>query len=300
VRPQVVYIMGAGRSGSTVLGVVLGNCKRVFYAGELDAWLFKEGCSNFDGPERATFWEAIATAVPEGAELYGTSARRYIEHSVAPARALRGKRKLRRRYRHVAEHLYQALGERSGAAWIVDTSHYPLRAREMQKVNGIDLYLLFLSRRPESVVSSFSKRDVDQPARSPLRTNAYLHLTNLLAMLVFLAQPSERRLFLRYEEFAKHPERTVEELLKWLQMDTEVPDLTELHTGLAFQGNRLLRSKHISFRRSEPEASPKRLFTTVAQLPWTILLARLSPRLPDSDMAKGLGARRKAIGVPGQ
>ena len=300
MRPRVVYVMGAGRSGSTVLGVVLGNCEGVFYAGELDAWLFKKGCSNFDGPERAAFWEAIAAAVPEGADLYGTDARRYIEHSAAPARPLRGKRKLRRRYRRVAEHLYQAIAERSGVSWVADTSHYPLRARELQKVNGIDLYLIFLARRPESVVSSFSKRDVDQPARSPLRTNAYLHLTNLLATLVFLAQPRERRLFLRYEEFAEHPEQTVAELLKWLGLDAKVPDLTELRTGLAFQGNRLLRSERISFHRSEPEAGSERPFTTVAQLPWTVLLARLSPRLNDSSMVKRLGARRKVIGAPGQ
>lgn len=33
-RPKVIYVMGAGRSGSTILGVVLGNCTNVFDAGE--------------------------------------------------------------------------------------------------------------------------------------------------------------------------------------------------------------------------------------------------------------------------
>ena len=39
VRPRVIYIMGAGRSGSTILGVSLGNCADLVYAGELDKWL---------------------------------------------------------------------------------------------------------------------------------------------------------------------------------------------------------------------------------------------------------------------
>ncbi len=53
--------MGAGRSGSTTLGVTLGNCAGVLYAGELDNWLARSG-TPLESPERLRFWRAYATS----------------------------------------------------------------------------------------------------------------------------------------------------------------------------------------------------------------------------------------------
>ena len=35
----MIYVMGAGHSGSTILGVALGNCAETLYAGEVEEWL---------------------------------------------------------------------------------------------------------------------------------------------------------------------------------------------------------------------------------------------------------------------
>src|ERR1700676_598924 len=58
-RPKVIYVMGAGRSGSTVLGVALGNCENVFFAGELDKWLVRRGAPNLTDDERTRFWSGV-------------------------------------------------------------------------------------------------------------------------------------------------------------------------------------------------------------------------------------------------
>jgi hypothetical protein len=284
-RPQVVYVMGAGRSGSTVLGVVLGNCDGVFYAGELDAWLRKEGRCNFGGEAREEFWSEVASEVEEGPSLFGETARRHVEHSTAIFRPHPSRRSLQQRYRRVAEALYGAIAERSGCGIIVDTSHYPLRARQLQRLEGVDLYLLYLVRDPESVVASFSKRDVDQPAQSPLKANVYLHLTNLLSTLVFLRQPRQRRLLVRYEDFIAGPEETVGRVLDWLGLEVAFPDPSALETGLAFQGNRLLRSPSIALQRGGRKRTSPRRGTALAQAPWRPvhrLLTSLSARARQS------------------
>ena len=67
-RPKVVYVMGSGRSGSTVLGVTLGNCESVFYAGELDAWLERSGAPILGGLERTRFWKAVREVFPDARE----------------------------------------------------------------------------------------------------------------------------------------------------------------------------------------------------------------------------------------
>ena len=48
-KPKVLYIIGAHRSGSTVLGVTLGNCADMFFAGELHSWLSRGGVPSFGG-----------------------------------------------------------------------------------------------------------------------------------------------------------------------------------------------------------------------------------------------------------
>ena len=62
-RPKVVYESGRGRSGSTILGLALGNCEGTWYcAGEMHLWLGRDGKSPMRGDraERARFWARVA------------------------------------------------------------------------------------------------------------------------------------------------------------------------------------------------------------------------------------------------
>lgn len=278
-RPKVVYVMGAGRSGSTILGVALGNCPGVFYAGELDAWLSRKGVPNFGGEEREDFWERVGASMNGATALYGNRVRRDIEHSsgILRRRPWRRHRELRRRYRQVAEDLYYRIAETANATHIVDTSHYPLRARELQQVDGIDLYLIFLFRSPETVVASFRRKDVDQPSKQRFAANIYLCVTQLLSLFVFLRQRREQRMMLRYEDLVADPRGVLRRLQEWIGVSGEVPDLSALETGVPFQGNRLLRSERVEFRSGRGGSPPSDLVTRALQVPWSLALPRLRP-----------------------
>lgn len=293
MRPKVVYVMGAGRSGSTILGVVLGNCPGVFYAGELDAWFGKEGVPNFGGEERERFWSEVHVAMNGAADLHGSTPRRYIEHSTAilRTRPWGRSRKLRRRYREVLEELYLRIAEASSATHIVDSSHYPLRAREMQQIGGIDLYLIYLVRKPEAVVASFRREDVDQPSKAPVATNLYLYLTHLLGVAVFLRQRRAQRIFLRYEDFLADPDGVLARLQEWIGVAVESPDLESLETGIPFQGNRLLRSPTVEFRAGGGTAQRDWL-TYLLQLPWSLVTPRLKPTAIAAPSRPLAGTRR--------
>src|SRR5690242_15295350 len=87
-RSKVIYVMGAGRSGSTILGVALGNCARCFYAGELDKWLLMSGESMHERaraeagePSEPGIWSRVREDVAAPADLFGRDARSCIEHS---------------------------------------------------------------------------------------------------------------------------------------------------------------------------------------------------------------------------
>jgi hypothetical protein len=281
VRAKVIYVMGAGRSGSTILGLTLGNSEGVFYAGELDAWLPRSGMPQLDDPERERFWAGVREQVSGAEDLFGQVTLRAIERSKSIFRVnlWRQRRRLREPYRRVARQLYEAVCAAAGTDVVVDTSHYPLRARELQAIDGIDLHIVYLMRDPQSVVASFDRRDVAQYSKTPLTTNIYLWLTNLLAVSVFLRQPRERRLFVRYEDFIADPAGAVREITAMAGVHAPTPDFTALRTGLAFQGNRVIRSAEVALEGTVSRPASPSLMTTILQLPWAAVLGRLQPTI---------------------
>jgi hypothetical protein len=193
-RPKVLYVMGVGRSGSTILGVALGNSEGVLFAGELDKWFAREGRPRRDGARLQAFWQDVLGETGDASDVFAARTG-WLERSsgLFDPRKWRARRRLRNRYRGVSEQLFVALARRGQATHVVDTSHYPLRARELQELEGIELYLLWLVRDPHSVVASLGRRDVAERHFGVLAANAYLWLTNLLSLRVFLRQPSATR-----------------------------------------------------------------------------------------------------------
>jgi hypothetical protein len=279
-KPRVIYVMGASRSGTTIFGVTLGNCASIFDAGELMSWLRRSGVPNFEGAERTQFWSGVRDEVAGGADLFGNQAWLCLEHSSSLVRVdrWRSRRRLRPRYRQITEDLYRTVMKASGTRNIVDTSHYPLRVRELQALNGIDLYLIYLVRNPQSVVASFSRRNINQKPMSPFLTNAYLWLTHLLAVLTFLRHPRDRRLFVSYEDFTASPESVLRHIMDRLEIADSLPDFDSLKRGIPFQGNRLLWSDDVLPLRkdSNPEARGLSI-TRILQFPWVAIHSRLRP-----------------------
>jgi hypothetical protein len=291
----VVYVMGSGRSGSTILGVTLGNCEDMFYAGELDTWLPRSGMPILGGVERTRFWKAVRDDVDGAADIFGGDIRRYMERSSVPLRVDRwpARRRLRGRYRRVTEDLYRAISRAADASYIVDTSHFPLRARELQQLDGIDLYLVFLFRDPQGVVASFARlikrRDVVERRLRELSTNANLWVTHLLSVYVFLCHRPDRRMIVRHEDFLADPEGVLRDILRRVDSPARTPDLTALRTGFPLKGNRLIRSEVIAVRRKTPTRPRRSLMTSLLQLPWTVAVSLLSPVAQASERGDGGG-----------
>ncbi len=282
---RVVYVMGAGHSGSTILGAALGNCGGSFYAGEVEEWLARGGEPGLGGEERTEFWRRVGERVDAqaAAELFGPAANRLLERSSAILRVDRwpARRRMRRRYRALARELLGAIAAVAGAERVVDSSHFPLRARELDRTDGIELYLVLVVRDPQDVIASnvraISRREVAERRLRILALNASLWLTHLLSVLVFVRHPRERRVFVRHEDFVAEPEAVLAQILDALGLDAEPADLGALHAGLALMGNKLILSETIAVQRSTRR--PRRFSTVTAlmQAGWPRVFARLQP-----------------------
>ncbi|MEA2153778.1 MAG: hypothetical protein QOI18_2011, partial [Solirubrobacteraceae bacterium] len=268
--------MGAGHSGSTILGVALGNCEGFFYAGELEEWLITGDTPRWALRESQQFWSAVRERVSGGDLLFGSAANRCIERSSAVLRVdlWLERRRLRRRYGEVAERLIDAVAELADARQVVDTSHFPLRARELRTLSGIDLVLVYLVRDPQEVVASnvreLSLHEVAERRWRTLVMNANLCLTQLVSLVVFLTHPRNRRIFVRHEDFLLDPEGVIRQILQTADARVEVPDLARLSVGSPLQGGRLIRAQEVAVRRSRTDVRPvppSSLMTRLVQAP---------------------------------
>jgi Sulfotransferase family len=296
MRPKVLYVMGAGHSGSTILGVALGNCAGFVYTGELEEWLLAAERPRWAAGDRQSFWSAVKDRVHGAEGLFGSVANRCIERSSVVFRIdlWPTRRRILRVYRQVAEEVIAAVADVAGARYVVDTSHFPLRARELQKLNGIELYLVYLVRDPRAVVASnmrdLSPHEVAETRWRAVAMNADLWLTQLVSTCVFLRHPRERRIFVRHEDFLADPEWILRQILDRVGSRAQIPDLEELRIGAPLQGNRLIRSETVGVRRSGPAPAPRRPLTWLVQAPWRPVLRRLRPA---ATLAGARGVERR-------
>jgi Sulfotransferase family len=279
-KPKVLYVLGAHRSGSTVLGVTLGNCDGVFFGGELHSWFSRHGVPSFGGEEGKRLWGEVSEAMSGAEELFGHDTQLYIDRSSALFRVHRwpARRRLLARYRRLTEELYRAIARASNSNYIVDTSHYPPRAAELARMAGIELYVLFLVRDPQAIIASFDPRDEASGSKGLLNANLYLWVTYFLSLLVFLRHPRERRMLVRHEDFLADPRAVVRQILDLAGCAAEVPDLTALRTGCPLQGNRFLKASQVISLRGPgaPRAQISRL-TAAMQFFWKPIFKRLRP-----------------------
>ncbi len=283
----MIFIMGAGHSGSTILGVALGNCSGVFYAGEVEEWLVGSGASPIGGTERTEFWRRVGEGVHDAEPIFGVQANRNIERSssVLRPRRLAARARMLGRYRRVARELLLSIARTAGADTVVDSSHFPLRARELRKLPGIEVFLILLVRDPQRVVASelreIHRHNVAERRMRTLVANVNLWLTHLLSVCVFLSHPRAQRLFLSHEQFLADPAASISSILEMTGSRSAVPDFSALRTGFPLLANKLVAAEQVSLRGAAGPPPRRSPMTTMMQLPWGPVFASLQPRVAD-------------------
>lgn len=225
---KIVLVIGAARSGSTLLGMKLGTLPRCSFHGELNHFWDRGldenhlcGCGlHF---QDCDFWKIIRSAVPiepkEGAsfkrELAGLLAREYSINPLGktPAPAARPAADIMANIKR----LYEQIAQVTGAEWIIDTSKQPIYARLLIDIFGADrVQVIHLVRDARGVAYSMAKRrlkiDAGQEQRYMVQRGAVSSCygwvkVNLSAMK--LRREVESYIRISYEDFCAAPAETV-------------------------------------------------------------------------------------------
>ena len=264
---QVVFIMGAARSGSTLLGTLLGQAPGVFFAGELTDWPGRAGLPSV--PRSIPFWDEVRhrVAVPETADQL----KRAFDHPAGMLAPFR-RHRLRADYERVTRQVLESAAAVASSPIVVDSSHYPRRVRALRRMLGPGrVCLIFMVRQPSAVARSFRATE----DKSELGIQLYLFAVGVLSWLAYLSHPRGSRAMVSYEALVDDPVGVAGTALG---TDLTGVDPSHLIPSPLFIGNRFARDPGpVSVRKPEPhpQAMSDRLTDLVQSPLW---LAGLSAR----------------------
>lgn len=232
-HPQVVYVMGEGRSGSTLLGDLLGQAVGCFHAGELDhLWvelaargsLIPCSCGEvvFDCP----VWSEVvarlrAAGVPIATQLPRWSrdiGRLQRVRTFLSGPAVLGRDAAAHAYADLLARTYATIADVTGARVVVDTTKHPAEGLLACSHPRVEAFAVHLVRDPRAVLHSRIRLAGwrNRPAvRS--RTIAYSaarwSARNWLAESICRRCAKGRCIRVRYEDLVADPAHTLRSVL---------------------------------------------------------------------------------------
>jgi hypothetical protein len=235
--PRVLYIAGYGRSGSTVLSVVLGNHPDVAAVGELTHLLDDWGtpprtCSCGQSYGRCPFWGGLFPAPPPAA---ARALVRRIDGSRLAALSARwyGSPGDRRAYGECQRSILAYVAARSGKSVVVDASKSAGLAAgrpwALARLGGQDVYVLHLVRSGRATVASLAVRGSNwaleghgAAKRLPTPRGALGWMqANLWVSLLGRRLGPSRYLRMRYEDFLADPATWLRRIGRFVGFDPE-------------------------------------------------------------------------------
>ena len=253
-RVKVLYVVGLGRSGSTILSNSLGQVPGFFSGGELNfIWRHNVIENRLCGCGRPFRECPVWTKVMDEAfgGMDGVDPREMMRLQNLGTRTRHipmmltegGRRSLAERLEKLLityGRLYEAIGTVTGSRVVVDSSKEPAHGFAMSMVPGVDLYALHLVRDPRAAAYSWSKKkpqpDTDTREHmvrfSPTKSSALWDSWNASAETLWRHTP-ERYLRLRYEDFVSSPRESFEKILHLVgEPDAEPPLVGEREVKL--------------------------------------------------------------------
>ena len=235
---KVIYIVGFGRSGSTLLDIVLGSHPALEGGGELTnlvqgGWINNDYCACGVRGNDCPFWSTVrrewtARTGIRDLESYA-KLQEHFTNSKQWAHLKREQRGPGAQFQDFARQtvaLYETMLQVGGKSAIVDSSKSPVRALALSMMPEIDLRLIHLVRDPRGVAWSLKKpilkKDGIARGRNPYPVwKAALKWQEINARSEWVCHQlaPERVLQARYEDLMENPRKVLEDIGKTVDLD---------------------------------------------------------------------------------
>jgi len=217
---RVLYIMGYGRSGSTVIESMLNSHPNVIACGELEYLLERglddsQSCSCGQSIMDCNLWKKAAGLYKKKIEKHPDwrKVKRREERLMSVVRSFFSKKQSEVYASVESDLFYDIVNEHKELHIVIDSSKSPGRALALKR-NGVDVRVLFLVRDSRAVTYSWAKkvkRPEIQAAESFMprypywRSAIYWMLYNMISLVVVKKYFSESYVIQKYENIFLDP-----------------------------------------------------------------------------------------------
>lgn len=244
---RLIFIIGPTRAGSTLLDRLLGQIPGFWSIGEMLPHLdrFISGLTPCGCGRMASECEFWSDVINEFARKWSLDNVKEFVRDFQPS-AVRGRIRIhslpdRERQAQEEKHaimiasLYSIIRHIVGADVLVDSSESPWFVNFLSRIPALHLYVIHLTRDPRAVTYSWSRRKKEirpteyMQTRPAIRVAMHWLRYNWRAEAI-KAQLGNRATFIRYEDLASDPQKTLTKLL--MAYDPQhVPELSRVISG---------------------------------------------------------------------
>ena len=276
-KVKVLYFAGSGRSGSTILNIILGNHPEVFGGGELQnmrqVYNPEKICSCQNSVIDCGFWSSIiktwSASIDEKSIDEGLLKWREYEGVFSFRPWMRMLFGLGRNSSDSQSYLknttafLKAVQQVSEKPVLVDISKNPLRAWALEKNPNIDLRMVHLVRDGRAVMWSL-KRTAEKQNRKRPSWRASLFWAVINRMTNFVRGKVSNKIVIKYEDFTSDPETALREIGQMAEIDfssiiSKIRNNEDFHINHVMAGNGIRKAKTVKFQASKSTTSKKNL-----------------------------------------
>lgn len=203
---SLIYLLGAGRSGTTLLATVLNNHPNIQTLGEMHQFLEflndNKPCSCGLPLNECPFWGPVLDDLNFSKEEISVKleeAKLNEQHRNIPGLLVR--KKVDKEYLETQDFIFGTIQSLKSNKWLLDSSKYIARYLMLKKSKRLSVKGIYVVRDVRGVINSFSK-NVQTP-RSPVSTLIYYFAINFFGQLICWLD--KEVLKIKYEDLVANP-----------------------------------------------------------------------------------------------
>ncbi len=268
MEKRIIYVLGCGRSGSTILGFCLGNAENALDLGEVVEFTRFNGHPNGfnSNTKNYLFWDRVLTSIEaKNAEIDLSGVKRlqkrFDKHYAIPLLFLPTPILNQfglSDYRKFLKAKYDGIFAQSNCEWFIDSSKYPSRLIHLREIYGKEaINVVYLIRDPGSVAIAF-QNSAQSMTKGFAVSMTYYFVVNSFSYFVYLLTPSKNRIRIAYEELIQFPSIQLANIGHHFQLNVDrllekIKKGLELQRGYIFNGNRMRTKESVIFKKSTPK-----------------------------------------------
>ena len=214
---NLLYFLGAGRSGTSILAAMLSSADGISWFGELTHLAHWQDascqCSCGQSLKKCAIWHSRGLEEVLGPAMQAAS-RLESHRNILPS--LAGLHRFSDDYCRQQSEAIRAIG--GDQEWVVDSSKYTGRALGLAGCERVNAKFIYLVRDPRGVAHSFGKNV--QTRRKTLSACLYYLTINFLAQISVWTRLKGRCMKVRYEDLATNPERVLTSIAEFLNVES--------------------------------------------------------------------------------